>query len=146
MIIQIDQSGKLEKTNVPTVVGFSNGKEKAVMISAADKLEMKKYFRAQNKRRAYIYKCFATLIFLLLKDEQSIDLVVIDPEYPGQEPVIKSHLLNYLRSVERGDIDKDSIIFKRVGKSSNVHKVVNYAFKGKTKARKVTAIDLLNLM
>lgn len=146
MIIQIDQSGKLEKTNVPTVIGFSNGKEKALIISATDKLIVKEYFRSKGKRKAYIYKCFAALIFLLLKNETALDLIVIDLEYPGQEALVKNHLLNYFRAASRDDIDKNSIVFKRVGKASNVHKVVNFAFKGRTKAEKISAEELLKLV
>jgi|SRR3989344_3165866 len=146
MIIQIDQSGKLEKTNVPTVIGFSNGTSKSLVISAADKLELKQHFRALGKRQAYVYKCFAAIIYLLLKTEKDLNLVIIDTEYPGQEPLIKNHLLNFLKSNGNETIDKHSIIFKRIGKASNAHKVVNDAFKGVTKTKVVSARQILDLL
>jgi len=146
MIIQIDQSGKLEKTNVPTVIGYSNGKSKALMISAADKLELKQHFRDAGKRKTYVYKCFAAIIFLLIGNEKGLDLVIVDTEYPGQEPLIKNHLLNFLKSDGNEVVDKHSIIFKRIGKASNAHKVVNDVFKGLTKAKAVSAHQILDLL
>lgn len=146
MIIQIDQSGKLEKTNVPTVIGFSNGKSKALVISATDKLELKQHFRSLGRRQAYVYKCFAAIIFILIGNEKNLDLVIIDTEYPGQEPLIKNHLLNFLKSDGNEVIDKHSITFKRIGKASNAHKVVNDVFKGLVKTRAVSARQILDLL
>ena len=56
MIIQIDRSGKLEKTNIMIVISFSNGISKAASISAAEKLKLKHYFRDIGKRKAYLYR------------------------------------------------------------------------------------------
>lgn len=146
MIIQIDQSGKLEKTNVPTVIGFSNGVSRALIISAEEKLILKEHFRAVGKGKVYIYKSFAAIIFLLLKEEDKLDLVIIDTEYPGHEPLIKNHLLNFLRQVGREDLDKSSFVFKQIGKASNAHLVVNKVFKGESEAKSVTAKQILKFM
>lgn len=146
MIIQIDQSGKLEKTNQPTVVGFSNGKSKAVIISGYEKLSLKQHFRKQAKRRAYIYKSFDALIFMLLRDEKALDLVVIDTEYPGQEPLIKSYLLNFVRASGREDLDKSTFIFKPIGKASPSHKVVHDVFTNKATAKELSAKDIIALI
>ena len=146
MVTEVDQSGKLEKTNVPTVIGFSNGKSKTLIISATDKLELKQHFRTLGRRRAYVYKCFAAIIFLLIGGEKSLDLVIIDTEYPGQEPLIKNHLLNFFKSDGNDVVDKHSIIFKRIGKASSAHKVVNDVFKGSAKAKTVSAKQLLDVL
>lgn len=146
MIVQIDQSGKLEKTNTPTVIGFSNGKSRALLISAADKLVLKQHFRDRGKRRAYIYKCFAAIIFLLLRDEPQIELAIIDTEYPGQESIIKSYLLNFFRASGRDDIDKSSFVFKAIGRSSRGHTVVYRAYTGKAPSGKLSAEKLLELL
>jgi hypothetical protein len=37
MKYQIDQSGRVEFTSKPTVIAFSNGKNKAIYISAVEK-------------------------------------------------------------------------------------------------------------
>lgn len=146
MIIQIDQSGKLEKTNISTVIGFSNGKSRALTVTAEDKLKIKKYFRASGKRKVYIYQCFAVIIFLLLKDEKKLDLVVIDTEYPGQEPLIKSYLMNLLREHEREDLDKSNFVFRPIGKASKAHEIVYKTFKGELKSEAVSAKKILDLV
>ena len=146
MIVQIEQSGKLEKTNQPTVVGFSNGKSGTVTISGSEKLKLKQHFRQQDKRQAYIYKSFAALIFLLLRDEKTLDLAIIDTEYPGQEPIIKSYLLNFMRGYGREDLNKSSFVFKRIGKSSPAHRVAHDAFTGKTTAKELSAKEIIDLV
>ena len=146
MIIQIDQSGKLEKTNVPTAIGFANGKTRAMLISASEKMKLKQYFRDSGKRKAYIYKCFAALVFLLIKDEERLDLVIIDTEYPGQEPLIKNHLLNFFKTLSRSDVDKSTFVFKSIGKASNAHKVAYDAYKGKESGEAVTADQVFDIV
>ncbi|MCR4307417.1 MAG: hypothetical protein NUV80_02570 [Candidatus Berkelbacteria bacterium] len=128
------------------MIGFSNGISKALIISATDKLELKQHFRTLGRRQAYVYKCFAAIIFLLIGSEKNLDLVIIDTEYPGQEPLIKNHLLNFLKSEGNEAIDKHSIIFKKIGKASNAHKVVNDVFKGLTKVKPIMARQILDLL
>ena len=82
MQIEIDQSGKIENTHKPTVVGFSNNKNKTVIILATEKQKLQKYFRKVKKPHVFKYKVFAILIFVLLKKEH-IERMTIDTEYLG---------------------------------------------------------------
>lgn len=146
MIIQIDQSGKIEKTSVLSVIGFSNGKQKALSISADEKQKIQHHFRELNKPKVYVFKSFAAIIYLLIKDEPVLDLIIIDTEYPGQDALIKGYLLNLLHDHGRTDITKRSIVFKPIGKASPAHSVVYRVYKGLDKSKAVTASDLIKLI
>lgn len=65
MKIYIDQSGKIENTNQPTIVAFSNGDSGSVLVAAKDKKEIQKYCRLFHRGRIFVYKTFACLIFIL---------------------------------------------------------------------------------
>ena len=79
MKIEIDQSGKIENTSKDTVIAFSDGIRKAIRISSNDKREIQAIFRRIGKPRIFIYKLFAILIFLLIRDHlKELDEVVID--------------------------------------------------------------------
>lgn len=123
MRIEIDQSGKLEDTHKPTVVGFSNKKHKTIIILSTEKQKLQKYFRKINKPKLYIYTTFAILIYFLIKNKKEISQIVIDREYPGQEPLIKGYLLELLKK-SRKDIDKNSTGFSEIGKAAIVHGIV----------------------
>lgn len=145
MRIEIDQSGKLENTNISTVVGFSNGKTKSIIISSREKIRLQKYFRDIGKRKAYIYFSFATMIFLLLKDEYKIDEIIIDTEYPGQGHLIKSHLLQ-LFSSRKNRVSKDQIYFSQIGHKSYAHHVSVGSFRLKRATIRIKASDVIKLM
>ena len=40
MKIEIDQSGKVEETNKPTVIGFSNSLQRTILITAKEKQKL----------------------------------------------------------------------------------------------------------
>lgn len=63
MRIEIDQSGRVEYTSKPTVVGFSNNKERTIIIAATEKQKLQRYFHRINKPRMFTYTLFAFLIF-----------------------------------------------------------------------------------
>lgn len=69
MHIKIDQSGKVEDTRINTVVSFSNGKRKSISIDRREKRELQKIFREGKKGHVFIFKTFAILIFLLIKED-----------------------------------------------------------------------------
>jgi len=66
--VQIDQSGKVEDTNKLTIVALANGKLKSLKISAVEKQKLVKTMRILDyPKKAFIYKIFAGLVFLLIK-------------------------------------------------------------------------------
>jgi len=77
----IDQSGKIENTKNLTVVAYANGKSKSLKISAVEKRKLLRVLRITSERKKLItYEIFATLIFILIKEDKIKDLV-IDIEY-----------------------------------------------------------------
>jgi len=133
MKIYIDQSGKIESTNQPTIIAFSNGESGAVLIAAKDKKAIQEYCRFFNRGRIFIYKTFACLIFILIRNKlKQIDQIIIDEEYKGHEAEIKHYLLQIIRKAGN-DFPKDNIIFRQIGKKSNAHLLAYRIRKGKEK-------------
>lgn len=145
MKIEIDQSGKLENTNVTTAVAFSSGKNKSIIISSREKIRLQRHFRDVGKRRIYIYFSFSAMIFLLLKGERNIEEIIIDTEYPGQSHLIKSFLMQMFDSSHR-DIDKRQIRFCQIGRVSKAHKVAIDSYRSKRGDLRVKAEDIINLI
>lgn len=131
-IYKIDQSGKIEYTSHDTVVAFSNGKKKAILIKAQYKRELQENFRNAGKSQVFVFRLFSLLIFLLLRDEQFQE-IIIDIEYPGRGDIIKNYLLHDFRRIGK-EIDPRTICFHQVGKNCEAHWHGYYVFKGKRKA------------
>jgi len=139
----IDQSGKVENTSKLTVVAYANGKAKILLISSKEKRKLITILkRLDYPNKVYIYKIFAGLVFLLVRGERPVEMV-IDNEYPGYGPLIKDIVLKlYIRY----KLEKPSIDFESIGKNNLAHKVAIEAYRGKTKADlKVKAEDVLRL-
>ncbi len=121
MRIEIDQSGKIENTGKNTIIAFSNDEFKSIFISAKDKREIQKIFRRAGKQKVFIYRVFAVLIFILIKDHlKKIHQIVIDEEYPGKSVLIKSFLLLEIRKINPQFL-KENINFQKIGKKSRAH-------------------------
>lgn len=145
MTIEIDQSGKIENTNRNTVIAFSNHKSKSILISAKDKREIQEIFRGIGKGRMFVYRIFAILIFLLIKNFiHKIDEIIVDEEYPGWNHLIKDFLLREIRRV-RPEFETFRVCFKRIGRKSRAHIL---AYKINTKKRKadvdINVKDVMN--
>jgi len=121
MQIYIDQSRKIEYTSQDTVVAYSNGTQKSILISAEEKRKVQRIFRDASKPEIFMFKTFAILIYLLIKENlPSIDAIRIDREYSGKEWLIKQYLLELLR--RHGFMfEKGSIEFYYVGKKHKSH-------------------------
>jgi len=63
MQIYIDQSSKIEQTSQDTVIAYSNGKQKSLLIRAHDKRSVREYFRNAGKPNIFVLRTFAVLIF-----------------------------------------------------------------------------------
>lgn len=122
MNIEIDQSGKLENTNVSTVIAYSDHESRSILLAAADKRTVQRFYRDAGKPHIFVYRTFAILIFLLIRDRaHKIQGIIIDDEYPGWHFMIKNFLLQYLRTVQ-ADFDKEFISFQCIGKKSGAHR------------------------
>lgn len=117
MRIEIDQSGKIENTNRPTVVAFANKKQSVLVILSKDKKLIQKYFRAIGKPKLFVYFTFIALVYCLINHHlKKRDQVVIDREYPGYEKLISTKLKLLLKDKE--DI---TVSIAQIGKKSSAH-------------------------
>lgn len=147
MIIEIDQSGRVEYTNKPTVIaGYNKKWQKAVIIPAKDKRQLQKIFRQVDQPRLFNSKVFASLIYYLIeKDYRQITTLVIDREYTGHEIYIKNQIKAILMGQGR-DPSKISIIFKEIGKTSLAHKIAITEYRKRDKAQLITTKDILKVI
>jgi hypothetical protein len=131
MHIEIDQSGKIENTQVPTVLAFSNHTAYTIFISAGLKRTCVHFLRSRYRQPTSLYfRIFAAGLFLLLEEwANQLDAVLIDTEYQGKEGMIKALLLSHLEH-QRPDISDLPIRFGYVGKRSPVHHVAIATFRG----------------
>lgn len=133
MKILIDQSGKIEYTSKNTIVAFSNGKQKSLLIRSKGKREIQEIFRDAGKPDIFVYKTFAILIYLLIKDDlKKIQQIAIDREYHGKESLIKNFLLEILRK-NGSNFNPEDISFVLVGKKHPCHKIAINVFRGHSK-------------
>jgi len=144
MRYQIDQSGKVEDTRKLTIVAFANGKVKSLKISAVEKRKLVKAMRELDyPKKTFIYKIFAGLIFLLIRDEQAQELV-IDKEYPGHEDTIKNVLLHLFRKENK---DAPNITFGLIGKKSAAHEAALAVFQNRVRPTiEADASDVIQLL
>lgn len=136
MRVEVDQSGKVEKSQQVTVLAFSNGTHYSVLVSVQTKrivLEELARRRPERTRTNHHLLFFTTLLFLLLADHLSrISTLIIDVEYHGHDGRIKEHLLNLCRR-HHIPFDPQSISFHRVGKKSPAHDLAIAVFRGERK-------------
>lgn len=123
MILQVDQSIKIEDTAGPTILALSNDEAFAVIVPAVVKRECLDLLRRQGgQAKAVVLRVFSAALFLLLEAHlERADRIVIDREYVGHEDAIKGMLLGWIR--ERGlDCPPEQITFANVGKQSGAHR------------------------
>jgi len=123
MRVEVDQSGKIGDTRVPTVLAFSDGEDYAILFPAKVKRECVQRLREQGETgKTFYMRLFAVGLFFLLKDHAlTADQIAVDIEYPGRNAEVKLYLLNLLRQASIR-IDGEVIHFEHIGKSSNAHK------------------------
>jgi len=96
MRVEVDQSGKIERTSHDTVVAFSNDFDYAILVPAQVKRETIAALKSEGKRRAHLLLFAMVLYELLRKYLERIEKITIDVEYEGSEPYIKSQLLSLI--------------------------------------------------
>lgn len=142
--VEIDQSIKVEQTNLPTVLAFSNGVHRAILIPADVKRACQQALRERGVAPAMIMvRMFVAGLALLLEGQtQVIAAVTIDIEYEGKEGEIKGLLL---RSIGKWDsaFTRRAITFARVGKKSSAHKWAWEPYVGKQRPDRIATLDEL---
>ena len=148
MHIEIDQSGKIEETNITTVLAFSNHTTRAVTMPATVKQACIEVLRRKGHvKQTFVFQIFAAGIFLLIAEHlHQLEHMTIDTEYPGHEGDIKGMLLNAILKV-RSDFPKQQISFRPVGKKSGSHHKAYGVFTGKQQPDRVlTAQEILRVL
>lgn len=141
--MEIDQSGKIEHTSRTTVIACANSEEASVRISAGEKQKLIRAMKAHDHpRKIFVFKIFAGLIFLLMRDSRAL-FIVIDREYLSREGIIKDILAGLYRKY---DIPAPRIRFDLIGKKSSAHRAALETFQKKRKPTKtIKAKDVLRL-
>lgn len=133
MRIEVDQSGKIEQTEMDTVVAFSNNHQYAVLLpKELKRILINKY----RKEKQVILKLFVICVYYTIRDYlHQIELIVIDNEYEGKQNYIKSLLFDFIRKDYR-DFDKNLIRIAHITKKSKAHEVAANANRGFAKSQK----------
>lgn len=140
MAYQIDQSGKIENTNRSTIVALANGKKITIKISAREKQKLLAGLKKLEwPKTNYVYKVFATLIFLLIRDEK-IGILEVDREYFGHESVIKDILIHLYN---KQNLRMPEVTFVLVGKKSNAHKIALATFQSTLKPTIIVKAEIV---
>lgn len=135
MKIEVDMSGKIEQTDMDTVVAFRNDEQYSILLKKKIKVEILTEYR--NKYKDIHYRLFAILIFYCVKSYlHKIQLIIIDIEYERRDIDIKKHLLSFIRK-KYLDFDKNLIMFSRIGKNSRAHRLAYQTFIGKLAPNKI---------
>lgn len=133
MQVDVDLSGRIEVTTHRSVMALANGKTYSILLPASEKkavlsaLKSKKPGWSRKLTRVFV---FSALLFLLLKEHISkLSLIIIDPEYPGHEPIKKDRVMTHCR--KHGlEVYADQFTFRRVGKKSPAHELAIRVFRG----------------
>jgi hypothetical protein len=142
--IEIDQSGKVENTQGATVLAFSNGLSRAILIPAKVKRKAFELLRLQEKRGKFAtLKLFSACLYLLLKPHISqLEHIAIDIEYAGRNAEIRGMLLYYLRR-HKPEFSKTAITFHLVGKHSPAHDLAIGVFRQQKKPARIITFQEL---
>lgn len=139
MKVEIDQSGKIEQTNLDTIIALSNDKKFSVLLNKKNKRILEKNFKKLGKLKSYSFVVFAALIAILLKLTKIKNKIIIDQEYKSHENTIHEKILHFLRDL--GEENDLTIEFGRVGKLSRAHDLAAKVGNKKVKADKTISLE-----
>jgi len=96
--------------------------------------------RSGGTRKLSQLRLFTVALYYLLQQLPSNELVTIDTEYEGHEPALRSMLLNLIWQDEPG-FDSERIVFGRIGKKSNAHKLALEVYRKRKPADRILKAD-----
>jgi len=147
MRIEIDQSGRIEYTNQPTMLAFSNSQSGLLIILSREKKLVQKYFRKIGKPRLFAYLTFAAGIYLLVRNVvRNRDQLIIDREYPGYEKLISRKVKELV--LEDSKVRDISVSTGQIGKKSKAHDLAWHAtrYRRHRVGRKISAQELIRII
>lgn len=145
--VEVDQSGKVERTQVDTVLAFANGQNYAIKMPASVKRQALEFLRqkpkhTRNKKAMYL-RLFSAGLFLLIKDQLRTGAeIIIDTEYTGSEADIRGLLLTWIRQIDP-EFVKTRVVFRQIGKASPAHELALAVFRGHRRADHIVAFEEL---
>jgi hypothetical protein len=142
--VEVDQSVKVEQTHQHTVLAFSDGAHRAILIPAGVKRACQQELRAKGvKPGMIVLRIFAAGILLLLENQMhNIASVTIDTEYEGKEGEIKGLLLRFIRSWVPA-FPSEAITFRQIGKKSPAHRLAWETHRAEWKPNRVVTLEEL---
>lgn len=144
MIVEIDQSGKLEQLDTDTAIAFSNSTSSVMLLKAGTKRrivrQLRKTLIPQKELFAILY---AIIIFLILSDSEKKKTILIDEEYTGKNKII-TETLEKLYFKQTGKVWPGIITFGQIGKHSNAHKLAWTTHRSKKRVgiRTITQVEI----
>jgi hypothetical protein len=120
--VEVDQSGRIEMSG-ETTIAVSNDLTVTVRVTARVKQKVRETLLERGvKPKMLMIRMFVGAILLAIRDHLGeISTLTIDEEYTGYEAVIKSLLLDRIRSL-RFEFTRDDIVITRIGKNSPAHR------------------------
>ena len=135
MRIEVDMGGKIEQTDMDTVVVFRNDEQYSVLLKKKIKVEILTEYR--NKHKDIHYRLFAILIYYCIRNYlNKVQQIVIDQEYEDGEEDTKRNLLRVIWK-HYPNFDKKLIKFSRIRRKSTAHRVAYQTFIGKLAPNKI---------
>ena len=140
MIVEVDQSIKVEQTHRDTALAFSNGIRYSVLIPARVKREAIHHLRAKGKyaKRLYLWLFVLALYHLLKGHLNQMTVIVVDTEYEGNDEDIRALVLQLFRR-HTGKAPK--IVFRQIGRKSSAHKLAIGVVRGDIQPNKRMTIQ-----
>ena len=136
---QIDQSGKIEQTNLNTIIVLCNDNIASVIFKRKSKRALQKIFRDNKKQRFFPYLAFSALLAILLKANIPKSRVIIDHEYLNYEHLILERTHSYLKTL--GVKHAPSLQFGHIGKTSSAHNLAAQIARKKLVASKEVLLE-----
>jgi len=142
LVIEVDQSVKIEDTRRDSILAFSDHLSGAIRVPARVKRECLHILRERGQRgRANIIQIFAIALFVLLRQHLSrIDRVIVDSEYPGHQADIKAAFMRLVYK-SGATFDADRLTFHAIGKKSRAHFLAYGVHLSRIQANRVLTLD-----
>lgn len=137
--IEVDVSGAVAQTSVPSVFAFSNGKHYAIIFTPRIKKLALAYFRmvTGSSDNFYFQLYIAGLALLLKPFLREIDDIILDTELYHQDRKVREYLGKRLGK----NFDRQRISFMEIGHKSTAHFLAFGVFTKKTKPDRVINLE-----
>lgn len=129
---EVDSAGRLDAIQQDLVLSISAGLSYSILLPASEKSRALSYLDdvrpGWNKTRKRVF-LYTTLLYILVKDHiKKLDLIVVDPEYPGYESIMKGTLIQLLQN-STISVRSTQVAFERIDRSSPARQMASRVHK-----------------